>query len=98
MERGGYTYILTNKNKTVLYVGVTSKLRTRITDHKEKKFAKSFTAKYNVNLLVYYEGFHSIEDAIDREKQLKSGSRAKKEELVNRMNPGWLDLYDQLED
>jgi putative endonuclease len=97
LQRRGYIYILTNKHKTVLYTGVTSNLRNRIFDHKEKKYVKSFTSRYNADILIYYERFQSIADAIQREKQLKSGSRLKKEELINRMNPGWNDLFDRLE-
>ena len=67
MEKGGYVYILTNKNHTTLYTGVTSDLFSRIADHREKKYWNSFTAKYNTHKLVYYETFHSIEEAIARE-------------------------------
>ena len=75
MERGGCVYIMTNKNNTVLYIGVTSVLKERTYEHQTKKYKKSFTAKYNADKLVYYEYFSSIEEAIAREKQLKSGSR-----------------------
>ncbi|MFY0653144.1 MAG: GIY-YIG nuclease family protein [Cyclobacteriaceae bacterium] len=96
MEKGGNIYILTNKNKTVLYVGVTSDLPTRIHQHKTKVFKSSFTTRYNVDRLVYYEVFHSIEEAIAREKQLKGGSRKKKEELIDKFNPEWKDLYSEI--
>jgi len=72
-----YTYILTNKMHTVLYIGVTNNLQTRMWEHKHKLFA-SFTAKYNCNTLVYFEEYNWIQDAIDREKQLKAGSRQKR--------------------
>ncbi len=98
MEKGGAVYILTNKNKTTLYVGVTSELVTRVIEHKTKKDPKCFTAKYNVNALVYYELFHSIEEAIAREKQIKAGSRRKKEELINNFNPERRDLWDDIKD
>ena len=80
----GYVYILTNKNNTTLYVGVTSNLIKRIHQHKEKYYKKSFSARYNLNKLVYYEVFQMIGDAIAREKQLKAGSRAKKIALIEK--------------
>ena len=88
---------MTNKNNTTLYTGVTSNLSVRVWEHKHKTHPKSFTAKYNLNKLVYYETFHSIEEAIAREKQIKAGSRKKKEKLIDALNPHWLDLYDQLD-
>ena len=87
---------MTNKNKTTLYVGVTSDLISRLAEHKMMKHPNSFTARYKLEFLVYYELFHSIEEAIAREKQLKGGSRMKKEELINNFNPGWKDLSDEL--
>ncbi len=96
MEKGGVIYILANKNNTTLYVGVTSDLVSRIYDHKNHRYQRSFTARYNVTKLVYYEAYHSIEEAISREKQLKAGSRMKKEALINSLNPGWNDLYDEV--
>ena len=98
MERGGYIYIMTNKSKSTLYVGVTSNIRNRVAEHKEKRHSESFTAKYNINILVYYERFEYIEEAITREKQLKSGSRKTKENLINKMNPEWLDLLESIEE
>ena len=88
-------YIMTNKNDTVLYTGVTSDLKKRVFQHKEK-VVKGFTAKYNCTKLVYYEIFSDMENAIFREKQIKSGSRRKKIELIDTMNEKWLDLYDVL--
>ena len=96
MQRGGSIYILTNKNNSVLYVGVTSQLATRVHDHKSRKDPKAFTAKYNVDKLVYFESFVRIEEAIIREKQLKSGSREKKIKLIESLNPEWKDLYDSI--
>jgi len=84
-------YILTNKSNTVFYVGVTSDLLGRIYDHKNKVF-KGFTEKYGCNKLVYYEEYQWIHDAIDREKQLKAGSRQKKIDLIVATNPSWDDL------
>jgi putative endonuclease len=98
MEKGGYIYIMTNQNNTVLYTGVTSNLRNRAFEHREKIFKSSFTNRYNVNKIVYFEFFQNIEEAIAREKQIKDGSRAKKEALINDFNPQWKDLYDEIEE
>jgi putative endonuclease len=97
MKRGGAVYIMTNKYKTTLYVGVTSDLVARVIQQKTKAFPESFTSKYNLNQLVYFEVFHDIEEAILREKQLKGGSRKKKEELISSLNPSWRDLFGELE-
>ncbi len=91
-----YIYILTNKNQTVLYTGVTSDLKKRMYEHRTGHFEKAFTSKYNVTILVYYEEFSSIEDAIDREKQIKAGSRKKKLDLINAFNPEWKDLFEDI--
>ena len=98
MKKGGYVYILTNKRKSALYVGVTADLKRRIWEHKNKIEPKSFTAKYNCDILVYYNGFHSIEEAINEEKRIKAGSRKRKLELIFDMNPKWIDLYNTIED
>ena len=97
MQRGGSVYILTNINKTTLYTGVTSDLVSRILEHKQKKNPNSFSAKYNLNILVYYENFPSIEEAIDREKFIKGKSRKWKEDLINQKNPEWDDLWFEIE-
>ncbi len=86
-------YILSNKNNTVLYVGVTNNLTRRIWEHKSK-LIEGFTKKYNLDKLVYFESFDNPKDAIKREKQLKAGSRKKKVELINKLNPEWKDLYN----
>jgi putative endonuclease len=86
---------MTNMRNTVLYTGVTRDLTKRVYEHKEK-LAEGFTKKYNIVKLVYYEIFNDPESAIFREKQIKGGSRAKKIDLVNSMNPKWKDLYDDL--
>lgn len=96
MKRGGAVYIMTNKNHTTLYTGVTSDLKKRVYEHKNKIHPHSFTAKYQLNKLVYYEGFQSIEEAISREKQIKGGSRKKKIDLINSMNNDWNDLYAEI--
>lgn len=88
-----YVYILSNKRKTVLYVGVTNDLQKRVWEHKSKSNPKSFTSKYNLDQLVYMEVFPVISDAIAREKQIKSGSRIKKIKLIESLNKQWQDLY-----
>ena len=92
MEKGGYIYILTNKNNTVLYTGVTSNLTNRLYQHRTGQFKNAFTSRYNVSKLVFFEEFSSIEYAISKEKQLKSGSRKKKIDLIESINPDWNDL------
>jgi putative endonuclease len=94
-ERQYYVYITTNKNNTVLYTGMTNDLIRRVLEHKEKK-KKGFTSRYNVVKLVYYEILESASGAISREKQIKAGSRQKKIDLINSMNPEWSDLYEDL--
>jgi len=84
-------YILTNKRNTVLYTGISSKLSERLQQHLEK-VVKSFTNKYNVNKLIYYEIFNDPTTAITREKQIKSWSRKRKEKLIKVVNPEWEDL------
>lgn len=88
-----FVYILTNKNNTVLYTGVTNSLMRRIWEHKSE-LINGFTKKYNVTKLVYYESFDDPTEAIKREKQLKVGSRKKKIELINKFNPEWRELYN----
>jgi putative endonuclease len=93
MNKQYYVYILTNKNNEVLYTGVTGDLMRRISEHKEKCI-DSFTKRYKVSKLVYYEVCESAETAILREKQIKGGSRKKKIELVKSINTEWRDLFD----
>ena len=95
-KRGGCVYILTNKMHTVLYIGVTSNIASRIWGHTNKVHPKSFTAKYNCDILVYYLFYPHIEEAIAAEKSLKNRSRVYKNELINSFNPEWKDLYDSL--
>jgi putative endonuclease len=92
-----WIYITTNKREGVLYTGVTSELKHRITSHKTKKYKNSFSARYNLDKLVYFEKFDSIITAREREKQIKAGSRAKKIKLIEVMNPGWMDLFETLD-
>ena len=95
MKNQYYVYIMTNKNNTVLYTGITSDLKRRIYEHREK-LAEGFTKRYNLTKLVYYEVFQDSLNAIQREKQIKSGSRKKKVDLINDMNPAWKDLDEDL--
>ena len=94
----GFIYIITNKNNSTLYIGVTSNLPQRITDHIEKRYQNSFSARYNLNKLVYYEQYQMIGDAIGREKQLKGGSRKTKIDLINSINPLWNNLFEEIKD
>jgi putative endonuclease len=87
-----YVYIMTNQTNTVLYTGMTNDLRRRVFEHKNGKGA-GFTAKYKIIKLVFYERFDKAVDAIAAEKRIKAGSRKKKEELINSINPEWMDLY-----
>lgn len=96
MQKGGYIYIATNKHRTTLYTGVTSKIVNRIDQHKKHFYKNSFTDKYNIEYLVYYEAYGSIEDAIDREKQIKKWRRQKKIDLIESLNPDWKDLWTEI--
>ena len=95
MDKHYYLYIMTNRNNTVLYTGITSDLKRRIYEHKEK-LAEGFTKRYNLTKLVYYEVFQDSLNAIQREKQIKGGSRKKKVALINDINPAWKDLDEDL--
>lgn len=90
-----YIYILTNFNRTVLYTGVTNNLKRRVWEHKQD-IVKGFTQKYRVHDLVYYEIFNDIKSAIEREKQIKSWSRERKDKLIRQFNPELKDLYKQI--
>lgn len=87
-----YVYILTNKNHTVLYVGITNNLKSRLKQHQSKN-NKGFTKKYNVHKLVYFEKTQYVNNAIKREKQIKHWNRQWKENLIKDMNPDWEDLF-----
>jgi putative endonuclease len=95
MDKQFYVYIMTNKNNTVLYTGVTNDLRKRIYEHKEK-LVEGFTKRYIITKLVYFETCDDVQSAISREKQIKDGSRQKKIDLINGINNKWLDLYYEL--
>jgi len=95
MDNQYFVYLLNNKNNTVIYTGVTNDLKRRVYEHKEK-LIDCFTKKYNVNKLVYFETANDTNSAISREKQIKAGSRQKKIDLINSINKGWKDLYDEI--
>jgi putative endonuclease len=95
MDKYYWVYILTNERNTALYTGVTSDLISRVYQHREK-LLPGFSSRYNVCKLVYYEWGCGAAGAIAREKQIKAGSRQKKLDLINSMNPEWRDLYDEL--
>ena len=91
-----YVYILTNKHCTVLYTGVTKDLIRRVYEHKNHLDKDSFTSKYNVTRLVYFEETSDVKAALEREKQIKSWSRDRKISLIIEKNPKWIDLYDRM--
>lgn len=82
MKKGGVVYIMANQNHTVFYSGVTSDLISRVGEHKAKHYPKSCTARYNIDQLVYFEPFHLIEQALERDKQIKKYRREKKFNLI----------------
>ena len=90
-----YVYIVTNKNHTVLYIGVTSSLEGRIHDHRER-LIEGFTKRYQVTKLIFYEDYPDPRSAIDREKQLKGWRREKKIALIEKRNPRWNDLFEEI--
>ena len=95
MGRQYYIYIMTNQNNTTIYTGITNNLKRRVFEHKNK-LVKGFTKKYSIDKLVYYEIFKDPGNAILREKRLKGSSRARKNKLVESVNPQWVDFYDQI--
>jgi putative endonuclease len=90
-----YVYVMTNKANTVLYTGMTNDIRRRVYEHKQK-LVEGFAKKYNLVKLVYCEVFGNCTSAIQREKQIKAGSRKRKEELIHSINEKWRDLYEEL--
>jgi len=90
-----YVYIITNKPRGTLYIGITNNLVRRGYEHRND-LIDGFTKKYNLNKLVYFEVFNRIEDAILREKRLKKWNRKWKIDLIEKVNPEWIDLYGQL--
>lgn len=97
MERGGCVYIMTNAFNNIYYTGVTSDLRHRIWQHKNDVYQGSFTSKYKCYKLVYFQFFPNIEEAIAEEKRIKGGGRQQKKDLVNNLNPTWVDLVETLD-
>jgi putative endonuclease len=95
MGKQAYVYIMTNQHREVLYTGVTSDLKKRVYQHREGLLG-GFTRRYNAKRLIYYEAFDDILDAIAREKQIKAGSRQKKIDLINYVNPDWRDLWETI--
>lgn len=94
-ENNYFIYILTNKINTVLYTGVTNNLIKRVYEHKNK-LVTGFSSKYNINKLVYFEIYNDVNRAIEREKQIKGGSRNKKTELIRKNNSNFKDLYSKI--
>ena len=95
-----YVYIVTNKNKTVLYTGMTNDLLRRLEEHEKDSRPfnyKSFAGHYNAYQLLYYETFRDVRDAIAREKEIKRWRRSKKETLIVTTNPGWISLNNELQ-
>jgi putative endonuclease len=95
MQKQYFVYIITNQWNNVFYTGVTNNLIKRLFQHKEK-LANGFSKRYNVKKLVHYEIFNNINDALVREKQIKSGSRQKKIELIKSMNYNWENLNKEI--
>jgi putative endonuclease len=94
MHQFGYFYILSNTHNTVLYCGATTDLYKRTLEHKNRLYTNSFTSRYNIDKLVYFEVFSLPGDAFAREKQIKGGSRKKKISLIESRNPEWKDLFE----
>jgi putative endonuclease len=90
-----WVYIMTTELATVLYIGMTNDLSRRVNEHRSGEIP-GFTADYRCHKLVYWEHYSDAEEAIGREKQLKRWSRKKKTELIERTNPRWFDLFDEI--
>ncbi|TMI80876.1 MAG: GIY-YIG nuclease family protein [Bacteroidetes bacterium] len=93
MQQSGYFYIMTITHNSVLYYGATTDLYNRVLEHRNKIFQNSFTSRYNIDKLVYFEAYTFAGDAFQREKQMKAGSRKKKIDLIRSINPQWEDLF-----
>ena len=89
-----YIYIMTNRGRNVLYIGVTNDLERRVNEHKSDMI-EGFTKRYHLHVLVYYEMYGDVKDAIRREKQLKKWGHDKKVHLIETFNPSWKDLYEE---
>jgi putative endonuclease len=92
MSKKGYIYLMTNVARTVVYIGVTSDIEQRVWQHKHHYFPNSFTAKYNVTILVYFEEWPCLRDAIAREKEIKKWRREKKHWLIEQRNRNWEEI------
>ncbi len=95
LDKQYYIYIMTNLHHTVLYTGMTNNLPRRALEHRSGQ-GSGFTKKYHVTKLVYYECGNDVDAIIEREKQIKAGSRQKKIDLINRLNPEWKDLWEEI--
>ncbi len=95
MNKTGFVYIMTNKSRSTLYIGVTNDLCRRINEHKKHLVSDSFTDRYNLEYCIYYEEFPYFELAIQREKELKKWNRQKKECLINKNNPEWKEVVTE---
>ena len=91
-----YVYILSNNHKNVLYTGITNDLARRVYEHRNHLDKGSFTDRYNVEKLVYFEVTSDVNSAIEREKKIKGWNRKRKNKLVESKNPNWEDLYDKI--
>ena len=91
-----YVYILSNSTNSTVYTGVTKDLAKRVYEHKHHADPNSFTAKYDITKLVYYESTSDVNAAIEREKQIKGWNRKRKNKLVESKNPSWAELYDSI--
>ena len=94
-RRTYYIYIMANETGKAIYIGVTNDLYRRVQEHKEMK-TEGFTKRYKLTSLVYYEATNNVVDAIGREKEIKGWVRPRKNDLIESMNPGWRDLYENL--
>ena len=97
MTRGGSTYIMANKFNTTIYTGSTDDLLVRIKEHRLKKYPNAFTSRYNITKLVFFKHFSRIEEAREYERYIKGKSRKWKQNLIEKENPYWLDLTDELQ-
>ena len=91
-----FIYIMTNANKSVLYTGITNDLIRRVYEHKQHLDKGSFTDRYNVEILLYYESTSDVKAAIEREKQIKGWNRKRKEKIITSKNPNWEDIYERI--
>lgn len=95
-DRTYYVYMMSNERNTVIYTGITNDLRRRVFEHKHKVIG-GFASRYNVTKLVYFEQTDDVKAAIEREKQIKGGSRGKKVRLIDAMNKEWRDLAEEID-